>query len=152
MLSRLSSISAKFQHTAARRRLHVFAVQLGQFGRFNTQPPEGGCGLRLRLGGCLLVSTHSRPKAAAAARCICLTARVFQHTAARRRLLLVGKILSGAVVSTHSRPKAAAVPVMRWIGARIVSTHSRPKAAGRCWVWWCGVTGFQHTAARRRLG
>ena len=55
-----------------------------------------------------LVSTHSRPKAAAA----------------------FGNSLSNtSVVSTHSRPKAAAYPRKRRIRFRAVSTHSRPKAA-----------------------
>ena len=36
---------------------------------------------------------------------------------------------------------------------RGVSTHSRPKAAGqRCALDGVGIRGFQHTAARRRLG
>ena len=54
--------------------------------RFNTQPPEGGC--FDDNGGCagLVVSTHSRPKAA-------------DH-----RLILINPIMR---VSTHSRPKAA---------------------------------------------
>ena len=55
---------------------------------------------------------------------------LFQHTAARRRLLIDKfKPLVGWIVSTHSRPKAAAfycedcdIPIP-------VSTHSRPKAA-----------------------
>ena len=76
---------------------------------FNTQPPEGGCvrhRVILLLG---LVSTHSRPKAAAGAACLSL-------------------ILS--VVSTHSRPKAAALANRPSIvRSLIVSTHSRPKAA-----------------------
>ena len=77
---------------------------------FNTQPPEGGWAWATNLPGCcLLVSTHSRPKAAGTAvRAIhCVSCRfntqppeggwghlsdfgynewLFQHTAARRRL------------------------------------------------------------------
>ena len=103
-----------------------------QSRRFNTQPPEGGCMmLTLIFGVCPLVSTHSRPKAAAVdgvgkfARCFgfntqppeggCMPAPAsmflhawFQHTAARRRL------------------QARLMPA---------ATHSP----------------FQHTAARRRL-
>ena len=78
--------------------------------------------------------------------------QMFQHTAARRRLLfkqservarwavsthsrpkaaaqLVGKILNGSVVSTHSRPKAAATVIVNVAIDNLVSTHSRPKAA-----------------------
>ena len=101
--------------------------------RFNTQPPEGGC-LRQDVAAlrALLVSTHSRPKAAAKTPCKMVFtrlgfntqppeggcpgpgrhrchAKLFQHTAARRRLRLrghTGPLCSG--VSTHSRPKAAA--------------------------------------------
>ena len=58
----------------------------------------------------LLVSTHSRPKAAGGQR---------PH---RRHSL---------GVSTHSRPKAAGQNTMLKIYLDIVSTHSRPKAAGR---------------------
>ena len=53
---------------------------------FNTQPPEGGWFELSLLGKTREVSTHSRPKAAAAAQ-------------ARLRGVFV--------VSTHSRPKAA---------------------------------------------
>ena len=57
-----------------------------------------------------LVSTHSRPKAAA------------------KSNLLVGY---PQTVSTHSRPKAAAIDVIVYGGNDEVSTHSRPKAAAR---------------------
>ena len=78
------------------------------------------------------------------------------------------------VVSTHSRPKAAGCQIRLIAIQKLVSTHSRPKAAG--WTtsitrrnslsfntqppeggWLnhvaiaAAVTGFQHTAARRRL-
>ena len=56
--------------------------------------------------------------------------RLFQHTAARRRL---HQCKPAAVycryVSTHSRPKAAGGLQFRLAHAAIVSTHSRPKAA-----------------------
>ena len=54
-----------FQHTAARRRLALEIIHLNScFRSFNTQPPEGGWShapSRLKM---MLVSTHSRPKAA----------------------------------------------------------------------------------------
>ena len=78
-----------------------------------------------------MVSTHSRPKAAALAyKMLAAKIEAFQHTAARRRLPLQPLIDDGrASVSTHSRPKAAAAAKMTaWIVLR-VSTHSRPKAA-----------------------
>ena len=55
----------------------------------------------------------------------------FQHTAARRRL-----VVDGPVVDIVRR----------------VSTHSRPKAAGRVIFGRTHLLKFQHTAARRRLG
>ena len=99
------------------------------------------------------VSTHSRPKAAGAQTHLDLTANVFQHTAARRRLAWVKVAYDKEVtVSTHSRPKAAGIkadlpkcdpsgfntqpPEGGWV------TNSTVKEASK---------GFQHTAARRRL-
>ena len=100
---------------------------------FNTQPPEGGCLLihashliepkfqhtaarrRLHLNEKIdflltIVSTHSRPKAAANIECKFELAIIeFQHTAARRRLPAFTIVtLCFLSVSTHSRPKAAA--------------------------------------------
>ena len=55
-----------------------------------------------------VVSTHSRPKAAGSGIWRIPASKMFQHTAARRRLdprILVLGLLR--FVSTHSRPKAA---------------------------------------------
>ncbi len=55
---------------------------------------------------------------------------MFQHTAARRRLLAKkSKWVVVATVSTHSRPKAAALFEPLGLISLKVSTHSRPKAA-----------------------
>ena len=76
-----------FQHTAARRRLPICSgVQPMSFS-FNTQPPEGGCNILITDFTGDIVSTHSRPKAAA-------TPTRF--------------LSRSEFVSTHSRPKAAA--------------------------------------------
>ena len=77
---------------------------------FNTQPPEGGCyyfgGYKCDKG----VSTHSRPKAAGGEKGEDGAAGAFQHTAARRRLVIDGRShIKLSKVSTHSRPKAAAL-------------------------------------------
>ena len=56
---------------------------------------------------------------------------LFQHTAARRRL----------VHDARYRKRRTEV-----------STHSRPKAAGCASLRFCVPLMFQHTAARRRLG
>ena len=100
-----------------------------------------------------MVSTHSRPKAAA----------IFWLV-----------ILATSLVSTHSRPKAAALFGVILLICAQVSTHSRPKAAAalgahtskrdRCFntqppeggcnescIPFCFMPAFQHTAARRRL-
>ena len=57
----------------------------------------------------LMVSTHSRPKAAGST----LESEGYKYD-----------------VSTHSRPKAAGSSVVRALSLGGVSTHSRPKAAG----------------------
>ena len=87
-------------------------IQKQIFIRFNTQPPEGGCQIANLPIDCRFVSTHSRPKAAAKiiklikictdgfntqppeGGCHGSTTDdnhhlMFQHTAARRRLLSV---------------------------------------------------------------
>ena len=76
----------------------------------------------------------------------------FQHTAARRRLVLstIYQHLFNRV-STHSRPKAAGSFTLPAWSDVIVSTHSRPKAAGQQNKDKATTDKFQHTAARRRL-
>ena len=76
---------------------------------------------------------------------------MFQHTAARRRLITSFSHAVQCVVSTHSRPKAAAVVIILSTPALYVSTHSRPKAAVKRAACTSGGQKFQHTAARRRL-
>ncbi|MGN7048946.1 hypothetical protein, partial [Neisseria sp. P0001.S002] len=57
---------------------------------------------------------------------------LFQHTAARRRLVFSGYQVDFAVlVSTHSRPKAAGHVIAELLIPEEGSTHSRPKAAGQ---------------------
>ena len=96
---------------------------------FNTQPPEGGWAISDLADFIYMVSTHSRPKAAGLLapttrspkrfntqppeggcpeRGLSWQHNLFQHTAARRRLLVCQRQTSGGRVSTHSRPKAAA--------------------------------------------
>ena len=79
-------------------------------GSFNTQPPEGGW----------LPNGENEP-----------LFFEFQHTAARRRLVVtVPRAPSKGAVSTHSRPKAAGLLNHLITHFNYVSTHSRPKAAG----------------------
>ena len=119
-----------FQHTAARRRLVAKAEIRIWACCFNTQPPEGGWLQKLKSEFGLVVSTHSRPKAAG-------------KLAAITFLTLL--------VSTHSRPKAAghthlerkAVGMFQHTAARrrLEILHAAHNLNSR----------FQHTAARRRL-
>ena len=120
-----------FQHTAARRRLVNCLV--GSNGKIlvstHSRPKAAGPLIR-PLRRLRRVSTHSRPKAAGMV-CVFVGAAVlFQHTAARRRLApfpCVGK------------------PEFRFqhTAARRRLELGKPS--------FCNTLPFQHTAARRRL-
>ena len=120
--------------------------------RFNTQPPEGGCTSNTVFILNHAVSTHSRPKAAVPVTLSSYSTMPFQHTAARRRLDVLGYLdIRRSLVSTHSRPKAA---VEGGIRAEVIeSFNTQPPEGG----WGILLTllntwlKFQHTAARRRL-
>ena len=74
---------------------------------FNTQPPEGGCLVgRTKANVGHWVSTHSRPKAAAGRADVTLdgTLSQFQHTAARRRLRIVGYLLIINIGGFNTQP------------------------------------------------
>ena len=143
--------------------------------RFNTQPPEGGWLLEFHFDHLERCFNTQPPEGGWMFRWLrSSNAALFQHTAARRRLVIYRHSAPiGLKVSTHSRPKAAGLYYNRFILACQVSTHSRPKAAGTCRR---GTTTrshvsthsrpkaagrraeaireavkFQHTAARRRL-
>ena len=145
--------SRRFQHTAARRRLHGQPIFNRLPARFNTQPHEGGCHLRSRRGrshcgfntqphegGCihliraiyLVACFNTQPHEGGCRhiRTVKPHAKAFQHTAARRRLLASRCASQGRQsVSTHSRTKAAAGANGEFIRRAAVSTHSRTKAA-----------------------
>ena len=121
--------------------------------RFNTQPPEGGWHHAYLHGDVSLLFQHT-----AARRRLVLPVSIpafyllFQHTAARRRLVTKAiQEMAGKIVSTHSRPKAAGFDKYGVRVSLLVSTHSRPKAAGHPPPDLCLSEWFQHTAARRRL-
>ena len=141
-----------FQHTAARRRLepsylafiasvcfntqppeggwNMLLLGFAQTFCFNTQPPEGGWQHSAVSAHIFGVSTHSRPKAAGCPP-ISSNPALFQHTAARRRLVDRRRLGGNEpCVSTHSRPKAAGNNRPEVTEEWLVSTHSRPKAAG----------------------
>ena len=132
-LSKTASVSIlliMFQHTAARRRLIMTRPKALRLSRFNTQPPEGGCSIPMAT--------------------IC-TSCTFQHTAARRRLEAGYAVPPKGTVSTHSRPKAA----VSFHVYKVVHLLFQHTAARRRLFWIRGgiivVVLFQHTAARRRL-
>ena len=144
-----------FQHTAARRRLDRRRRHRGGSIRFQHTAARRRLVGRFRcLSLLILVSTHSRPKAAGCgftrryADTSCFNTQppeggwliggsmlylinTFQHTAARRRLVKPRRhFLFLCQVSTHSRPKAAGLFGLYLNRDKAVSTHSRPKAAG----------------------
>ena len=78
-----------------------------------------------------MVSTHSRPKAAGSAPSTFALARLFQHTAARRRLGAVQRLALIPEASFNTQP-----PEGGWDSdGEIIAAEAM----------------FQHTAARRRL-
>ena len=105
-----SAAAATFQHTAARRRLHFLRDVYDLWLEVSTHSrPKAAAKFALHLHDFGGVSTHSRPKAAASPPMRSPARRLFQHTAARRRLRSPCASRGGSRhVSTHSRPKAAA--------------------------------------------
>ena len=159
-----------FQHTAARRRLRSCRLPRSWWLSFNTQPPEDGWnGHVYRQFEKVGVSTHSRPKTAGLLLERFSCGRMFQHTAARRRLVIDTMSNGGDLVSTHSRPKTAERPQRS--ASRTHCFNTQPPEGG--WLlrqadsnasvrfntqppeggWPCvlspvsTLTAFQHTAA-----
>ena len=125
--------SGRFQHTAARRRLGSFiAIPFYIRGCFNTQPPEGGWVRWLML---------------------CIRARKFQHTAARRRLVPVS-LANVCHLGFNTQPPEGGWDVGRNLLLDVQGFNTQPPEGGWPYlnneVWM--YNGFQHTAARRRLG
>ena len=105
---------------------------------FNTQPPEGGWVFQTSSNIHILWFQHT---AARRRLVLCLWHKhqqmLFQHTAARRRLgFFQAGVAKQKIVSTHSRPKAAGPFVAIRQSIYLVSTHSRPKAAGTFFEDW----------------
>ena len=88
MLMINSQSQPKFQHTAARRRLGTTVSGKQLIQRFNTQPPEGGCKPQ-NTDILYYYSFNTQPPEGGwfNQHCFTLTAIMFQHTAARRRLV-----------------------------------------------------------------
>ena len=89
------AVALRFQHTAARRRLAKPREQLVTHkGSFNTQPPEGGWALTTATtapSGCF--NTQPPEGGWLRNRLFFIQYRLFQHTAARRRLGPLSKAL-----------------------------------------------------------
>ena len=186
-----------FQHTAARRRLVMLTKCVQQINGFNTQPPEGGwrwksifktliiCfntqppeggwGNAGTQGLSVIVSTHSRPKAAGPSPLACEQAAKFQHTAARRRLENVklsiqykksfntqppeggwahnAQVLYKHLMFQHTAARRRLAVFYRVVCLYSFCFNTQPPEGG--WpfenTFWPLVLQFQHTAARRRL-
>ena len=130
-MTRPSESIGRFQHTAARRRLAIRHERQQRRKRFNTQPPEGGWapiydGIRAvnsfntqpPEGGWL----HKSP--------LIKQSLQFQHTAARRRLVVLPANMDTAILFQHTAAR-------RRLEGNLLCTTT--------------FTLFQHTAARRRL-
>ena len=146
---------SQFQHTAARRRLGI--------PLFSLKTPAGfqHTAARRRLGTAASKQPHLRWFQHTAARRrlgtspkSCGATLWFQHTAARRRLVwAASQIGDHENVSTHSRPKAAG-GINPAHDRAVKSFNTQPPEGG--WLYRSVSpmlsAGFQHTAARRRLG
>ena len=125
-----------------------------KLGGFNTQPPEGGWRPECDYRGRVSKFQHT----AARRRLVVISTfqtmiKMFQHTAARRRLVVIFSILDFASgVSTHSRPKAAGFSIPFSIIPEPLFQHTAARRRlGKPAAPAASATGFQHTAARRRL-
>ena len=99
---------------------------------FNTQPPEGGCSHPLDNPVSLYVSTHSRPKAAAATPPLAAPRSVGFNTQPPEGVCVRSPVMIRLCdpVSTHSRPKAAAVP--RWPESAAKQSFNTQPPEGGC--------------------
>ena len=125
----------------------------GRLCCFNTQPPEGGWPAYSQTCSSVRVFQHTAARRRlAAAQPLAGSMSLFQHTAARRRLDPCDERQSDLQCFNTQPPEGGwifAAPVGKSNGT--VSTHSRPKAAGTRRKKSCPSALFQHTAARRRL-
>ena len=130
-------IGRVFQHTAARRRLGLPKAETLIKIQVSTHSRPKAAGVYWDIDEeKLKVSTHSRPKAAGGDRFLLgFDAYQFQHTAARRRLVIY------LFINFHLKGFNTQPPEGGWAFERlvmvvpVVSTHSRPKAAGKVRFW-----------------
>ena len=87
---RMASGKRGFQHTAARRRLADLAYRFCMAACFNTQPPEGGWHSSFNNVAPFVCFNTQPPEGGWSRAAFHISARLlFQHTAARRRLVLI---------------------------------------------------------------
>ena len=130
------TLGARFQHTAARRRLHSVSLAAVSLRRFQHTAARRRLLIQAGNQDCASrVSTHSRPKAAAFFKfgIVCMTQ--FQHTAARRRLHNPRRDIDNPCLFQHTAARRRLhIRPYSFKRDNTVSTHSRPKAAadGTC--------------------
>ena len=99
-----------------------------------------------------IVSTHSRPKAAGNVRLKHIRICLFQHTAARRRLVC-DDMISGLTISFQHTAARRRLDREKMKKRGFFCFNTQPPEGGWMssisWMWMS--TLFQHTAARRRL-
>ena len=119
---------------------------------FNTQPPEGGWLTKPQPSDTDRVSTHSRPKAAARMRDQNSCDVRFQHTAARRRLVIATRPCLTASRFQHTAARRR-LPSRQDLGFGLSGFNTQPPEGGWADSLKNALTSssFQHTAARRRL-
>ena len=76
---------------------------------------------------------------------------MFQHSAARRRLVISHWLIMPRCCFNTQPPEGGCSVIVNFDASQIVSTLSRPKAAGKDWKYQSKELRFQHSAARRRL-
>ena len=122
---------------------------------FNTQPHGGGCSCSLSfLIKSFNVSTHSRTEAAASpSKQEFLLILLFQHTAARRRLLVTTIKFKATFLFQHTAARRRLRTCFGFRSENWRGFNTQPHGGG-CQVSFdrkFSLGEFQHTAARRRL-
>ena len=145
--------SCLFQLTAARRRLGIHRPKQQSRMPISTHSRAKAAGtLATATMQESMISTRSRAKAAGLRFYSHVEYRLFQLTAARKRLVEDCYNQDWKRdISTHSRAKAAGRNRIVLLALTKISTHSRAKAAGLIIHLTSSACGFQLTAARRRL-
>ena len=143
-----------FQHTAARRRLPAAPLRwaAAQTVSTHSRPKAAASSLYPRLP-LPTVSTHSRPKAAASERMLLATPRLFQHTAARRRLRSMPAACAAKSKFQHTAARRRLRSPRLGLGPGRSFNTQPPEGGchGDPLAYYILKEKFQHTAARRRL-